>query len=89
MRDHYNQYKFKPKTSTTVDDLVSDSKDGGRLSSQGAHRSPKTDLTNLFIEEMKQKEYAKAKKAIMSSYQKQVQELYMPKPSESKKAELE
>ena len=96
LREHYNQLKFKPKTktSTTVDE--SDSSDDSekekverRHGSQRASRVPKSELTNMFIEEMKRKEHAKAKVAIMNSYRKQVHDLYMPKPSERKKGELE
>ena len=94
LRDHYNQLKFKPKTSTTVVESSDDDDDEGekavkRQASQGAKRSPKSELTNMYIEEMKRKEYAKAKVAIMHSYRKQVKDLYMPKASESKRAELE
>lgn len=46
-------------------------------------------INTRFLEEIRQKEFAKQKLIKMSAYQKSIHELYMPKQSEKKRMERE
>ena len=62
---------------------ISQSVDGAPREEQGGI------ISNRYLQEIEQKNKAKQKLVKMTAYQKNIHELYMPKASDKKKAELE
>ncbi len=94
MKQHYGSLKHKPKKPNQIDvsqqipNPLANSVDGAlpKNGQIGQEDYPRTGAyTNRYLEDIRAKEVAKQKLIKMSAYQKNIHELYMPKPSEKLK----